>query len=366
MEHHLCLSLKNNPSPAMAQRLTTTWMGLSVCAALAATGCQPQLPQQSQQQTRLQSAAAPPCSSQDLSTEALFSQTKSGVAVVTTGTSSGSAFVIRHQDGNTLLVTNSHVVEGTNTVRLKWADGSQDQAAVISDAGGASPQTDLALLKLTGLRGKPLNLKATSPKVGADIVTIGAPKGLEFSLSRGVVSSLRDAGEILQIDAPINPGNSGGPVLDHSGCVVGVATFKLTDSEGLNFAVASSVIQVFLTDPTTRDATASESKPPIGLNPDNPNRQTADIASCWFELQTDADNLQGFECKVTSRTNADGHTVFDVEEPSGLKRTVLLWENQTAEVLLHGHRYEGQWNEDSDGDIHVHLDGGSFAFRPRS
>ena len=74
------------------------------------------------------------------------------------------------------------------------------------------------------------------------MVAIGAPKGLEFSLSRGVVSSLRENDEILQIDAPINPGNSGGPVIDRTGCVVGVVTFKLEDSEGLNFAMAASRI----------------------------------------------------------------------------------------------------------------------------
>ena len=76
-------------------------------------------------------------------------------------------------------------------------------------------------------------------------------------------------------------------------------------------------------------------------------------------------STSGFQCSVTSRTNSNGQTVFDLIEPSGLKRTVLLSENQNAEVLLNGQRYEGQWIGDGDGDIRVHVDGGTFAFRYR-
>lgn len=282
--------------------------------------------------------------------------------MVSTDRGAGSAFVVRHQDGNTLLITNSHVVDGSESATVKWADGGQDAAAVVSNAGGTSPQTDLALLEVKGVRGKTLDLKAAKPNVGADIVAIGAPKGLEFSLTRGVVSSLRDEGEILQIDAPINPGNSGGPVLDRTGCVVGVATFKLTDSEGLNFAVASSVIEGFLANPVAQ-APPMHPTPQAPFNPSNPGTVIATGATCWFQMQQDADRLEGYRCTVSSRKNANGHTVFDVVEPGGLTRTVVLWEDKSAEVLLNGSRYEGEWTEDEDGDIRVRLEGGVFAFR---
>jgi serine protease Do len=345
----------------MARRPTTKLIGWALTAAVLAVGCQPQ----AKQQSRIPVPEAPPCSNQNLSTEALFSDAKQGVAVVKTDGGEGSAFVVRHQDGNTLLLTNSHVVDGSRSATVKWADGGQDAAAVLSDAGGRSPQADLALLEVKGLRGKPLDLKAAKPNVGADIVAIGAPKGLEFSLTRGVVSSLRDDGEILQIDAPINPGNSGGPVLDRTGCVVGVATFKLTDSEGLNFAVASSVIEGFLTNPVARSAPPSNPPPETPFNPSNPGTGIASGATCWFQMQRDAERLEGFRCAVTSRKNANGHTVFDVVEPGGLTRTVVLWEDKSAEVLLDGSRYEAQWAEDDDGDIRVRLEGGVFAFRYR-
>ena len=365
-----CVFVRYNPIPAMAQRTTTLRIGLSVCAALTTAGCQLLWPQPWQQkaepQAKLPVPEAPPCSNQNLSAEDVFSKAKSGVVVVTTDSANGSAFVVRHQNGTTLLVTNSHVVAGTSSATVKWADGRQDSAAVVSDGGGASPQTDLALLEVKGLRGTPLSLKGAKPNVGADIVAIGAPKGLDFSLSRGVVSSLRGDGELLQIDAPINPGNSGGPVLDRTGCVVGVATFKLTNSEGLNFAVASSVIQGFLANPVARVKPPAQSSELTPFNPSNPGSTSTGAATCWFQMQQNADRLKGFQCTVTSRKNRNGHTVFDVVEPGGLKRTVVLWANKSAEVLLNGQTYQGEWREDSDGDIRVTVGGGTFAFRYRS
>lgn len=270
----------------------------------------------------------------------------------------GSGFVVRHQNGTTLLITNAHVVEGSNTVTVKWSDGSQDSAAVVSNAGGDSPLTDLALLEVQGIRGRPLNLKSTKPNVGAEVVAIGAPKGLEFSLTRGVISSLRDNADILQIDAPINPGNSGGPLIDRTGCVVGVVTFKLEDSEGLNFAIAASRVEAFLANPVP----LSQPTPPQG-KPSQPQAHS-DRPTCWFQLTAGSDRLDGFRCSVTSRVNSNGHTVFDVVEPGGLSRTVVLWESREAEVLVQGETYRGEWAEDHEGDIRVNVNGGVFAFSP--
>ena len=236
---------------------------------------------------------------------------------------------------------------------LKWQDGSQDTATVVSNAGGETPLNDLALLEVKAVRGKVLNLKSSKPNVGAEVVAIGAPKGLEFSLSRGVVSSLRENDEILQIDAPINPGNSGGPVIDRTGCVVGVVTFKLEDSEGLNFAVAASRIAAFLAAPDRRPP-----RPEV-----NPSPLKSDKPTCWFQLKTGAEQLEGFRCRVSSRVSSNGHTVYDVVEPGGLSRTVVLWEGDKAEVILNGQAYPAGWRRDNDGDIEVSVNaGGVFVF----
>ena len=86
-------------------------------------GCQ-QLP--SQQPIPVPPAAV--CTNQNLSPEALFTEARAGVAVVEHDGGTGSGFVVRHQNGSTLLLTNAHVVEGVDAVTLKWQDGSQDTA----------------------------------------------------------------------------------------------------------------------------------------------------------------------------------------------------------------------------------------------
>jgi len=299
--------------------------------------------------------AVPPaavCTNQNLSPEALFTAARGGVAVVLHDGGTGSGFVVRHQDGNTLLITNAHVVEGSDAVTVKWQDGSQDTAAVVSNAGGQSPLSDLALLEVKGIRGTVLNLKTARLNVGAEVVAIGAPQGLEFSLSRGVLSSLRDGGALLQIDAPINPGNSGGPLIDRTGCVVGVVTFKLEDSEGLNFAIASSRIAAFLADPA-----APPQRPVVNTGPPQAAKPT-----CWFQMAQGAEQLRGFSCRVSARVNNNGHTVYDVVEPGGLSHTVVLWEGEKVEVIVNGQTDQGVWERDRDGDIMVNVNGGVFAF----
>jgi len=297
------------------------------------------------------------CTNQNLSPEALFSEARAGVAVVLHEGTTGSGFVVRHQNDTTLLVTNAHVVEGVDSVTVKWQDGSQDAAAVVSNAGGQTPLKDLALLEVKAVRGKVLNLKSSKPNVGAEVVAIGAPQGLEFSLSRGVLSSLRDNDQILQIDAPINPGNSGGPVIDRTGCVVGVVTFKLEESEGLNFAIAASVVAAFLANPDIE-------KLQPDVNPTKP--QAAEKDNCWFQMEEGAERLKGFSCRVSSRMNSNGHKVYDVVEADGNSRTVVLWDGDKAEAITNGNVYVGTWRSDDEGDILVNINGvgpwGVFGF----
>lgn len=308
------------------------------------------------------------CTSQDLSAEALFRSSKAGVVVVVAGDSQGSGFVVRHQDGKTLLLTNSHVVGDNRSVTIRWADGREETAAVVADAGGASPQTDLALLVISGSRGTPLSIKADPPNVGADVVALGAPKGLEFSLTRGVVSSLRDGGEIVQLDAPINPGNSGGPVLDRSGCVIGMATFKLVDTEGLNFAMASTILNRFLANPKPLPAAPPPAIPLPGSpssdsGPGEDDSSASGPTTCWFQMEEGSPAFTGFACAISTRRNANGHKVHDVIEPGGRRRTLVLWDDGSAEVLLDGDRYNASWEKDADGDIRVSVNDGVFIVR---
>jgi hypothetical protein len=87
--------------------------------------------------------------------------------------------------------------------------------------------------------------------VGESVVVVGSPRGLEGTVTAGILSSVRDSGEgfrVLQTDAAVNPGNSGGPLVNNKGQVVGVVSFKLRTAEGLNFAIPINYVRGLLND----------------------------------------------------------------------------------------------------------------------
>ena len=190
-----------------------------------------------------------PCVPQKLSASQIFELSSQSIAVIQSGDGLGSGFIVSQGAGFTYLVTNSHVVDGSRQVTVKWQDGTINKGKVIADYGASTSQKDLALIQINGTKSKPLLINTSKPKVGENVIAIGSPQGLEFSLSKGVVSQLRRGGDFIQIDAVINPGNSGGPLFDESGCVIGVVTFKTTNSDGIGFAVGYGPLKRFLNKP---------------------------------------------------------------------------------------------------------------------
>ncbi len=176
--------------------------------------------------------------------------------VVATNESRGSGVVVKHLRNQTLILTNSHVIDGSKKVLINWFDGNEDVAEVVLDGAGKGKKSDLALLLIDGIEGTTLPLKKDPISVGSAVVAIGAPKGLDFSVTQGIVSGTRDQGAIIQTDAAVNPGNSGGPLLEKSGCVVGINTFGLIDSEGLNFAISSQTARRFIDKYSDEDQTS--------------------------------------------------------------------------------------------------------------
>jgi S1-C subfamily serine protease len=163
---------------------------------------------------------------------------------------SGSGFVI-DRDGH--IVTNNHVVESADTVKVTFENGTVREAEVV----GQDPYSDLAVLQVDAASDllTPLELGDSDMlKVGQRVVAIGNPFGLEGTMTVGVVSALgrtlpaqvaQDAGvfsnpEIVQTDASINPGNSGGPLLDLRGRVIGVNT-AIRSTTGVNAGVGFAV-----------------------------------------------------------------------------------------------------------------------------
>ena len=153
----------------------------------------------------------------------------------------GSGFVVS-SDG--YILTNNHVVDGANRIKIKLADGKEYDGKVV----GRDPKTDLALLKAEGasnLHALPLG-DSDALKVGNWVVAIGSPFGLEQTVTAGIVSAKgRVIGSgpydnYIQTDASINPGNSGGPLLNMAGEVVGVNTAIFSESGGnvgIGFAI---------------------------------------------------------------------------------------------------------------------------------
>ena len=153
----------------------------------------------------------------------------------------GSGFVIS-SDG--YILTNNHVVDEANQIKIKLADGKEYDAKVV----GRDPKTDLALLKAEGVSSlQSLQLgDSDSLKVGSWVVAIGSPFGLEQTVTAGIVSAKgRVIGSgpydnFIQTDASINPGNSGGPLLNTEGEVIGINTAIFSQSGGnvgIGFAI---------------------------------------------------------------------------------------------------------------------------------
>ena len=140
-------------------------------------------------------------------------------------------------DRSGLVLTNLHVIEGTHSINVTPFGGEAAAARVVdSDA-----TLDLALLALPGPAEHAATLgSASSLGVGDEVLAVGSPRKMYFSVSRGLVSfpsrSL-DGVDYIQTDLPINVGNSGGPLVDREGRVVGVVSFIFKDSQGLSFAL---------------------------------------------------------------------------------------------------------------------------------
>jgi serine protease Do len=137
-----------------------------------------------------------------------------------------------------LILTNAHALcQEQSTVEIRLSDGRE----ALGVAVGSDEALDLALVKIEGLEAEPLVLgDAGSLQVGDEVTLVGSPVGLEFTVHRGLVSSLRRSVlgvAYIQLDAGINPGNSGGPLLDDEGHVVGVVSLKRADADGIGLAL---------------------------------------------------------------------------------------------------------------------------------
>jgi putative serine protease PepD len=163
----------------------------------------------------------------------------------------GSGFVY---DADGHIVTNQHVVDGADSVSVRFWNGKTYDARVI----GTDPSTDLAVLQVDAPASQlfPLSLGDSGRvQVGDSVVAIGSPFGLEETVTAGIVSALHRQmtspndfaiDDSIQTDAAINHGNSGGPLLNAQGNVIGVNAQIASDSggnDGVGFAIPSNTVK---------------------------------------------------------------------------------------------------------------------------
>ena len=106
---------------------------------------------------------------------------------------------------------------------------------------------DMALLSIKTSQAVPfLKLSKTLPEQGEEIMAVGNPKGLEGTISNGIVSAFRDNNRWIQFTAPVSEGSSGGALINSAGEVVGMPTLLFREGQNLNFAISASVLARFL------------------------------------------------------------------------------------------------------------------------
>lgn len=190
----------------------------------------------------------------------------------------GTGFFIS-EDG--YIATNQHVVADATSVTVKLYSGKSFQATVV----GASASDDLAVLKIDGGRYPCVRFgDSDSLRVGEVAVAIGHPSGEDapWSTTQGIISALNreitvngngtiEELTMIQTDAPVNPGNSGGPLFNGRGEVIGIVTRKLTNNEGIGFAIpmngAKQILERIMKTGSSAgvDSSVSKVRPTIGI-----------------------------------------------------------------------------------------------------
>lgn len=170
-------------------------------------------------------------------------------SVVYIQTEGGVGSGVVYDDG--LVVTAAHVVQGSDTVRVRFTDGEQVSGTVL----GTAAEVDIAVIEVDREGLTPADFVTEKPRVGQTAIAIGSPWGLESTVTAGIVSavdqtncSTNACAAMVQTDAAINPGNSGGPLVDREGRVLGINVSIFTDSganDGVGFAVPADIVVTY-------------------------------------------------------------------------------------------------------------------------
>lgn len=182
-------------------------------------------------------------------------------AEIEDGFSAGTGCIVR-SDG--IILTGSHVIEGSDSIEVKTSDGKLYMAKVIALMGKGK---DLALLKINTDKKLPVIQFGDSDevKVGQKVLAIGNPFGFAGTLTQGIISRIDKTKGRIQTDASINPGCSGGPLLNTSGEVIGISQSIYNPDNnisniGIGFAIPVNEAKKFLAGANLQEQPASNKK----------------------------------------------------------------------------------------------------------
>jgi S1-C subfamily serine protease len=177
----------------------------------------------------------------------VFNLVRKSIAVITTDAGKqGSAVSIASAPGQgSMFATNCHVLTGATAFRVR-TDSAQVEGTFVGGNVGEDACVFFANVDTT----VPEMLNALDVLPGERVYAVGAPRGLEFSISEGIISARRgsmyDMPILLQTTAPISPGSSGGGLFDARGRLIGITSFNLKDSQNLNFAIAINMFPALM------------------------------------------------------------------------------------------------------------------------
>jgi serine protease Do len=261
----------------------------------------------------------------------------------------GSGVII---DERCHVLTNNHVVDDAQTLKITLTDGSMFDGKVI----GTDETTDLAVVKLDSTESLPFAALGNSDnlKIGQIVIAIGNPFGLTGgpTVTTGIVSSLNrkiqfEKGilELIQTDAAINPGNSGGPLTNTNGEVIAINTAKMPYAHGIGFAVPINIAKSVMTELILNGRVIN--RPWIGISYVKITRQlsqyyrlptTEGVLIAHVEPYSPADNAGLRKGDIIE--TVDGKRIDDTAEISLNVRKKNINDKLTITINPYGRRFE--------------------------
>jgi serine protease Do len=263
----------------------------------------------------------------------------------------GSGVIV---DGKGFILTNNHVVDEAQKLRITLKDGNVFNGVVV----GTDEVTDLAVVRVDSKEALPFARLGDSDqlKIGEIVIAIGNPFGLTGgpTVTAGIVSALNrslqfesGALELIQTDAAINPGNSGGPLVNTNGEVIGINTAKMPYAQGIGFAVPVNTARIIVKD--LMESGRITTRPWIGIATIKITRQLAQyyrlptndgVLIAQVESQSPADYADLRKGDIVEAI--DGRKITDPSQMSSNIRKRSINEKIIMTINRYGRRFDCQ------------------------